>query len=152
MALAMSRVEPDSFITLRYRLAGPQGDVVNTFGRRPATLSMGSDQLSPALEKHLLGLPEGTHKIIELAPNEAFGEHNPDMVQWLARSELDQLNGGGGETYTVGEALQFPTPDGHGQIGAVIRAIAADGSLQLDFNHPLAGQPVTFEIELISVL
>ena len=148
----MSRVKPDSFITLRYRLAGPQGDVVNTFGRRPATLSLGSGQLSPALERRLVGMREGTRTVVEIPTGEAFGEHNPEMVQWLARTDLDQLNGGGGETYDVGEALQFPTPDGQGQIGAVIRAVAADGSLQLDFNHPLAGQPVIFEIELVSVL
>lgn len=148
----MSCVQPDSFVTLRYRLAGPQGDVVNTFGKRPATLSLGHGQLSPALERLMVGMEEGTHVVLEIPAGEAFGEHNPEMVQWLARSDLDQLNGGGGEAYDVGEALQFPTPDGQGQIGAVIRAIAPDGSLQLDFNHPLAGQPVTFEIELVSVL
>lgn len=148
----MSHVKPDSFVTLRYRLAGPQGDVISTFGRRPATLSLGSGQLTPALEQRLLGLEEGTRTTLDLPAGEAFGEHNPDMVQWLSRTDLDQLNGGGGETYDVGEALQFPTPDGQGQIGAIIRAIAADGSLQLDFNHPLAGQPVIFEVELVSVL
>ena len=55
----MSVVEPGSFLTLHYRLAGPQGDVVNTFGGKPATLSLGTGELSPVLEQRLVGLAEG---------------------------------------------------------------------------------------------
>ena len=52
----------------------------------------------------------------------------------------------------VGDIIQLPTPGGEGQIGAVVRAVREDGALRLDFNHPLAGQPVTFEVHLIGVL
>jgi FKBP-type peptidyl-prolyl cis-trans isomerase SlpA len=58
----VNRIEPGSFLTLHYRLAGPDGaDVVNTFGGKPATLSLGTGQLAPALERHLIGLEEGAH-------------------------------------------------------------------------------------------
>ena len=70
-------IGPDSFLTLHYRLSGPQGDVINTFNDKPATLSLGSGALSPALEQHLLGLAEGTRTTFELAAGLAFGWSEP---------------------------------------------------------------------------
>ena len=147
----MTTVELGSFLTLHYRLSGPQGDVINTFGGKPATLSLGAGELSPAVEDRLIGLAEGAHDTFELPAGAAFGERNPDMIQWLARKELDRL-GDPNERYAIGDVIQLPTPDGQGQFAAVVQAVRDDGALQLDFNHPLAGQPVTFEVELIGVL
>ena len=147
----MSNVEPGSFLTLHYRLAGPQGDVINTFGGPPATLSRGAGALAPAVEQRLTGLEEGARASFEIPAGEAFGERNPDMIQWLPRSELDSL-GDPDERYEVGEVMHLPTPDGQGQFAAVVLAVRGDGALKLDFNHPLAGQPVTFEIHVIGVL
>ena len=147
----MTRVEPASFLTLHYRLAGPQGDVINTFTGRPATLSLGTGELAPAVEQRLLGLEEGTRTVFEIPAGEAYGERNPDFLQWLARQDLNEL-GDPDEHYAVGDIIQMPTPGGEGQIGAVVRAVREDGALRLDFNHPLAGQPVTFEVHVIGVL
>ena len=147
----MSVVEPGSFLTLHYRLAGPQGDVVNTFGGKPATLSLGAGELSPVLEQRLVGLAEGARAAFDIPAGEAFGERNPDMIQWLARKELDAM-GDPQERYAVGDVIHLPTPDGQGQFAAVVQAVRDDGALRLDFNHPLAGQPVTFEVQLIGVL
>lgn len=144
-------IEAGSFLTLHYRLAGPQGDVINTFDGKPATLSLGNSELSPALEERLIGLQEGARATFEIPAGEAFGERNPDMIQWLSRRELDSL-GDPLEQYAVGEVVQMPTPDGQGQFAAVVRAVRDDRALQLDFNHPLAGQPVTFEVHVIGVL
>ena len=56
----MNLIQPGSFLTLHYRLAGPDGaDVVNTFNDKPATLSLGTGQLAPAMEQRLIGLAEG---------------------------------------------------------------------------------------------
>ena len=147
----MSVVEPGSFLTLHYRLAGPQGDVVNTFGGKPATLSLGAGELSPVLEQRLVGLAEGARAAFDIPAGEAFGERNPDMIQWLARKELDAM-GDPHERYAVGDVIHLPTPDGQGQFAAVVQAVRDDGALRLDFNHPLAGQPVTFEVEVIGIL
>ncbi|MBH1964043.1 FKBP-type peptidyl-prolyl cis-trans isomerase [Ottowia thiooxydans] len=144
-------IEPGSFLTLHYRLAGPQGDVINTFEGKPATLSLGTGELSPAVEERLIGMEEGVRTTLEIPAGEAFGERNPDMVQWLARKELNDM-GDPLEKYAVGEVVQLPTPDGQGQFAAVVRAVREDGALQLDFNHPLAGQAVTFEVHVIGVL
>ena len=147
----MSTVEPGAFLTLHYRLSGPQGDVINTFGGPPATLSLGAGELSPAIEQRLIGLAEGARATFELPAGEAFGERSPDMIQWLARQDLDEL-GDPQERYAVGDVIQLPTPDGQGQFGAVVQAVRDDGALRLDFNHPLAGLPVTFEVQVIGIL
>eukprot|EP01036_Dinobryon_divergens_P002912 gene2912-3829_t len=119
-AAALPTVQPGSFLTLHYRLAGPAGDVINTFADKPATLSLGTGELSPAVEQRLLGLAEGTRTTFELPAGEAFGERNPDMQQWVARKLLAQM-GDPDEQYAVGDVVQFPTPDGSGSYaGAVI--------------------------------
>ena len=146
----IARVEAGSFLTLHYRLSGPAGDIINTFNDKPATLSLGTGELSPAVEQRLLGLAEGTRTSFDLPAGEAFGERNADMQQWVARALLHKL-GDPLEKYAVGDVVQFSTPDGTGSYaGAVIDS--NDTAVQFDFNHPLAGQPVTFEVQLIGVL
>ncbi|MDM0106387.1 FKBP-type peptidyl-prolyl cis-trans isomerase [Variovorax sp. J22R24] len=143
-------VTAGSFLTLHYRLAGPAGDIINTFQDKPATLSLGTGELSPAVEQRLIGMEEGTHATFELPAGDAFGERNPEMQQWVARKLLAQM-GDPDEQYAVGDVVQFPTPDGTGSYaGAVIES--NETAVRFDFNHPLAGQPVTFEVKLIGVL
>jgi FKBP-type peptidyl-prolyl cis-trans isomerase SlpA len=150
MAASLPRVQPGSFLTLHYRLAGPGGDIINTFQDKPATLTLGSGELSPAVEDKLLGLEEGARATFDIAAGTAFGERNPEMVQWVARSLLAKM-GDPGEQYHVGDVVQFPTPDGMGQYAGAVRQVHDDAVL-FDFNHPLAGQPVTFEVHVIGVL
>ncbi len=143
-----------SFLTLHYRLAGPAGEIINTFGGKPATLSLGTGELSPAVEQRLLGLAEGTRTSFDIPAGEAFGPRKADMVQWVARKLLKQL-GDPNEQYAVGDVVQFPTPDGLSSYAGAAQQVreGEDGqSVQFDFNHPLAGQPVTFEVQLIGVL
>ena len=150
----MALVQPGSFLTLHYRLAGPAGDIINTFADKPATLTLGSGELSPAVEERLLGLEEGQRATFELAAGEAFGQHNPDMQQWVARKLLNDL-GDPDERYAVGEVVEFATPDGMATYaGVVVQVGNADSpnAILVDFNHPLAGQPVTFEVHVIGAL
>ena len=151
--LAAPLIEASSFLTLHYRMAGPDGvDIINTFGGKPATLSLGTGQLSPAIEQHLLGLPEGTHTTFELPAGIAFGDRNADLTQWVARKLLNEL-GDPDEAYKVGDVVQFPTPDGAGQYaGSVVQVKGQGDAVQFDFNHPLAGRPVTFEAEIVAIL
>ena len=147
----MNLVQPGSFLTLHYRLAGPDGtDVVNTFDDKPATLSLGTGQLAPAVEQRLIGLAEGSRRRFELAAGEAFGERNAQLLQRVKRSLLAEF-GDPDERYQLGDVVQFPTPDGQGAYAGVVRELGADWVL-FDFNHPLAGQPVSFEVQLIGVL
>jgi FKBP-type peptidyl-prolyl cis-trans isomerase SlpA len=146
----MPHIEASSFLTLHYRLSGPQGDIINTFADQPATLSLGTGELSPAMEQRLLGLEEGTHARFDLAEGEAFGERNPQMLQWVAKKLLAQ-HGDPLENYSVGDVVQFPAPSGEGTYAGAVCEVQADKVL-FDFNHPLAGQPVSFEVHVIGVL
>lgn len=153
----MNTIQEGSFLTLHYRLSGPDGaTLVSTFDGPPATLQLGSGQLAPAMEQRLIGLPEGAQQRFELAAGEAFGERNPELLQRVKQSLLRELGDPDAE-YSVGDVVQFPTPDGQGQYAGVVRetggADAADGGwLLFDFNHPLAGQPVQFEVRVIGVM
>lgn len=146
-------VAPASFLTLHYRLSGADGRVfIDTFDGKPATLSLGAGELAPALEQRLLGLAEGAEAGFDLAAGEAFGDHKPELRQWLARKLLDEL-GDPDERYAPGDVVRFPTPDGAGQYaGTVCDIRAEDGAVLFDFNHPLAGQRVRFDVRVIGVL
>ncbi len=144
-------IHEGSFLTLHYRLAGPDGaDVVNTFADKPATLSLGAGQLAPAMESRLIGLPEGAHETFALAAGEAFGQRNPTLLQRVKRSLLRELGDPDAE-YDVGDVVQFPTPDGQGSYAGVVRECGGTWLL-FDFNHPLAGKAVQFEVQILGVL
>ncbi|KIF80464.1 FKBP-type peptidyl-prolyl cis-trans isomerase [Noviherbaspirillum autotrophicum] len=139
-----------AYLTLHYRLAAADGnDIVTTFNDNPATLQLGTGQLAPFLEACLLGLPEGAHQTFELPPEQAFGPRNPDLIQRVSRATLDE-NSAGGDEYVIGDLIEFSAPSG-GRFAGVLRAIDDDSAL-FDFNHPLAGQAVKFEVKIIGVL
>jgi len=150
----MTNVQPvvtdASYLTLHYRLADADGnDIVSTFGGNPATLQFGGGQLAPFLETCLLGLPEGAHQTFELGPEQAFGPRNPDLIQRVSRATLEQ-HSDSNENYQIGDLVEFAAPGG-GQFAGVLRALDTDGAL-FDFNHPLAGQTVKFEVRIIGIL
>lgn len=143
-------VTQSAYLTLHYRLATLDGtDLVTTFHGNPATLMLGQGQLAPFLEARLLGLQEGAHQTFQLAPDEGFGGRHPDLVQLVSRATLD-ANSAPGAEYQVGDLVDFAAPGG-GRFAGVLRELRDDAAL-FDFNHPLAGQPLTFEVKLISVL
>jgi FKBP-type peptidyl-prolyl cis-trans isomerase SlpA len=144
-------VRADSHLTLHYRisLARSGGDVISTFGDRPATLTLGLGQLAETLERCLIGLPEGASASFDLPPEQAFGPRNADLLQRVSRAMLE-ANGERGATYAPGELLDFAAPDG-GRYAGVVKEVDAAGAL-LDFNHPLAGQPIRFDVHILGVL
>ncbi len=143
-------VTASAYLTLHYRLASADGtDVITTFGGNPATLMLGQGQLAPFLEACLMGLPEGTHQTFTLEPKQAFGERNPELVRAVTRATLDE-NSVPGADYKIGDLVDFAAPGG-GRFAGVLRELGEDAAT-FDFNHPLAGQPLQFEVQLISVL
>ncbi len=151
-ATAAARVEAGSFLTLHYRLRGPRGEAfIDTFDGPPATLSLGTGELAPAMEARLLGLTVGSEASFELEPGEAFGARSDALVQRLTRSLLAAGSSADEGDYEVGDVVRFPAPGGEACFAGVVRAVDAD-SLVFDFNHPLAGAAVRFEVKLIGVL
>jgi FKBP-type peptidyl-prolyl cis-trans isomerase SlpA len=139
-------VKPDSLVTLHYRLATVDDiEIVSTFDATPATLQLGSGELAPPLEAHLNGLPVGARRIFTLGPEEAFGPHNTQLLQRLPRAELPAA--GKIELHAL---VEFVAPGG-GKFTGMIRELDADSAL-VDFNHPLAGKTIRFEVEVVGIL
>jgi FKBP-type peptidyl-prolyl cis-trans isomerase SlpA len=143
-------VTETAYLTLHYRLASSEGtNIVSTFEENPATLQLGTGQLAPFLEACLIGLPEGAHQTFDLTPEKAFGPRNPDLIQRVSRATLAE-NSKSDEEYVIGDLIEFAAPSG-GRFAGVLRAIDAESAL-FDFNHPLAGQTVKFEVKIIGIL
>jgi FKBP-type peptidyl-prolyl cis-trans isomerase SlpA len=143
-------VGENAYLTLHYRLASMDGaDIVSTFQDNPATLQLGTGQLAPFLEACLIGLPEGASQTFELQPEKAFGPRNPDLIQKVSRATLDE-NSPADADYAIGDVVEFAAPSG-GRFAGVLREIDAEDAL-FDFNHPLAGQTLKFEVKIIGIL
>ncbi len=164
-AATTATVRADSYLTLHYRVGvdAPADstvptdaddesarDVIGTFGSRPATLQLGAGQLSPALEERLIGLEVGQRRVFALAAGQAFGPRNPQLVQRLSRDVLEREGEGDVDSYSPGDVVEFNAPGG-GRYAGVFRALE-NGYAVFDFNHPLAGQAVRFEVEILGIL
>ena len=149
-------VQPDSFLTLHYRIALASEDaidspVVDTFEDKPATLQLGCGQLAPSLEARLVGLSEGERASFELPPGEAYGDRRSELVQRLSRRQLDAETQPGAEL-EPGDWIEFAGPsNSQRRFAGVLRELDEESAL-FDFNHPLAGQPIRFDVEIIGVL
>jgi FKBP-type peptidyl-prolyl cis-trans isomerase SlpA len=132
-------------MTLHYRLRLEDGtELLSTFGGNPATLALGSGELAAGLEKCLaLAAPGGSY-VFELEPGQAFGERREDLVQSLPRASF-----GRELALEEGALIEFSAPDGTRHAGCV-RALH-DHDVLVDFNHPLAGRRVRFEVEVLAI-
>jgi len=141
-----SVVQADSLLTLHYRLAlADDNELVSTFGGKPATLQLGSGELAPVLEHCLIDLPVGERTVFLLEPEQAFGPHNPQLMQRFALNELPNP----GELREM-SLIEFKAPNGASYTG-LVRELTAEDAL-IDFNHPLAGKAIRFEVDVIGVL
>jgi FKBP-type peptidyl-prolyl cis-trans isomerase SlpA len=133
-------------VTLHYRLAtGDDTELVSTFGGTPATLHLGSGELAPTLERCLDGVAIGERHVFMLDPDQAFGPHSASLVRRIARSELPADH-----AVETNSLVEFDAPGG-GRFAGFVRELDADSAL-IDFNHPLAGKSVRFEVEVVGIL
>jgi len=141
-------LRPGSVATLHYRLECGGQEVVNTFDEGPETFTLGVGELEARLEVLLLGLNVGDHLTYELGPGEAFGSHDPAMIHTLPRGDFP-ANIAANMELAVDSGVEFTLPNGQTLTGSVLE-IDAD-KVRVDFNHPLAGLPVTFEVKILAV-
>jgi FKBP-type peptidyl-prolyl cis-trans isomerase SlpA len=111
---------------------------------KPAKLVIGDGSLTEGFEACLLGLKAGEEASFTLQPEQAFGAPNPDNIYYVDRDKFSN-----GIAPEVGAIIAFTQPDGS-ELPGIIREVAGQ-SVTVDFNHPLAGQVLTFEVEIIDV-
>ncbi|RLM28183.1 peptidylprolyl isomerase [Brenneria alni] len=111
---------------------------------KPALFRLGDGSLSDELEQHLLGLKCGDRRKFTLPPESAFGAANPDLIQFFLRRDFAQTG-----VPDVGTIMLFNGIGGNDMPG-IIRDVAEE-SVTVDFNHPLAGQSITFDLEVLDI-
>ena len=137
-------VAADSLVTLHYRIALPNGQpALSTFEATPATLQLGAGEMLPAIERLIVGLPVGGRQVFDLAAEEAFGPHRPELVEHVRREHMPS------QEIEAMSVMEFVAPDGSRYAG-LVREIN-DAFALVDFNHPLAGKPIRFEVEIVGV-
>jgi FKBP-type peptidyl-prolyl cis-trans isomerase SlpA len=139
-------VRPDSYLTLHYRITTLDGEeFLSTFDMSPATLQMGSGQLAENLEGVLLGLNASEHYVFELEPEQAFGVYNERLVERIARSGLPD-----GMELKENSVVEFTAPNG-ATFAGFLRELDETSAL-FDFNHPMAGKTIRFEVKIIGIM
>ncbi|GAB7264455.1 FKBP-type peptidyl-prolyl cis-trans isomerase [Dickeya ananatis] len=113
-------------------------------GGKPAMFRLGDGSLSAALEAQLLGLQVGDKRTFSLPPESTFGPSNPDLIQFFLRRDFAQTG-----VPEVGTIMLFSGMAGNDMPG-IIREVAEE-SVTVDFNHPLAGHTITFDVEVLEI-
>ena len=138
-------VGPDTRVTLNFKLSFEDGGVIDsTYDRAPASFTVGDGSLLPGFEKKLFGMGAGRRNVFTVLPEEGFGQPNPNNVQYFKRSDFDA-------SMELTEGLMISFADANrAELPGVVKSIDGD-EVVVDFNHPLAGRNIQFEVDIIAV-
>ncbi len=140
----MSTVGPGMRVRLHFTLSLEDGAVIDsTRTREPAEFEVGDGNLLPGFEAALFGLGVGDTKLVVLAPRDAFGERLIGNVRELPASAFADMQ------VEPGTIVSFAEPSGS-ELPGVVEAINGD-RVRVDFNHPLAGRNIRFEVQILAV-
>lgn len=138
------RIGPDKEVTLHFALKLGNGDVVDsTFDKSPATFKVGDGNLLPGFEQAIYGLKAGDKRSLEISPEQGFGQGNPQNIQVMPRSQFQDMELSEGLLVIFNDAANAELP-------GVVKAFD-DSQVTIDFNHPLAGKALSFDVEIIEV-
>jgi FKBP-type peptidyl-prolyl cis-trans isomerase SlpA len=130
-------------VTLHFAVLLDNGEEVDsTRHGQPATFEVGDGNLLPGFEAALFGMRAGDHARIELPPGQAFGEHRRENVQLLDRDRFRDV------TLEPGLVVSFAASEG--ELPGVVRRVF-ERTVEVDFNHPLAGRPIVFDVSILAV-
>ena len=141
------KIETGATVTLHFSLLFANGEEIDTTRNGdPATFVVGDGSLLPGFEAVLMGREAGFAEQIALAPEDAFGAHNPGNVQTMQRTRFSSLVGD--IELEEGLIVSFQAPDG--ELPGVVVALYED-AVRVDFNHPLSGKEITFDVSVLGV-
>ncbi len=113
-------------------------------GRDPLEFELGSGQVIPGFDNAVTGMAVGDSKNVRLEPEEAYGPRHEQLIQEVPKTALPE-----DMTPEVGMGLQSQTPDG--QVMQLTVTAVSETTITVDANHPLAGQALSFAIELVAI-
>ncbi|MCH8896873.1 MAG: peptidylprolyl isomerase [Chloroflexi bacterium] len=113
-------------------------------GDSPLEFTLGQGQVIPGFDQGVLGMEPGESKVLNIPVDQAYGPHNPDAVFEIDRSELPP-----DIPLEVGLRMQGNQPGG--RVAEITIVEFDDAKVKMDSNHPLAGQALTFDIQLVAI-
>jgi len=138
-------IGPGSVVTMNFTLSFKDGVVADaTEPNEPMTFTMGDGSLISGLEMAITGLKSGDKHSVEIDPLNGFGFSDPDSFHTMPRSEFSKEL-----PVDPGTVLSFSTPSGDEIPGTIVEV--NDDEVKVDFNHPLAGHDVIFEVEILDI-
>lgn len=137
-------IDARSRVTLHFAVLLDSGEEVDTTRRgRPATFEYGDGSLLPGFEAALLGMRAGDDAQIEIAPEQGFGPQRPDNVRLLERAWFPA-----DMALEPGVVVSFAAADG--ELPGLVRQVF-ERTVKVDFNHPLAGRRLIFDVSILKV-
>jgi len=141
----MEKVEPGLFVSVHYKGTLQNGEVFDTSeGRHPLEAEMGVGQIISGFEKALMGMSLNGKKVFTLDPEDAYGQKDESLTHSFPRADVPaEINP------EVGQTVALATQEGQ-QVPALITEVD-DEKVVVDLNHPLAGETLTFDIEVVGI-
>ena len=141
----MTQVKSGDTVRIHYTGTLADGSTFDSSeGRDPLEFTVGSGQIIPGLDKELPGMTVGDSKSVTIPADEAYGQTNTDAIHRVPRDVIPE-----NIEVAVGTRLQMQTQAGQQVAVTVIEVTEAE--VALDANHPLAGQDLTFDFELVAI-
>ena len=140
-----AQINQNSHVTLHYRIALTDGtELESSFGDEALEFIMGEDTLTEGMELALLNLKTGDKQTITLTPEQTYGQRDPDNIH-----DLNPADFPADMTPEKGQVIAFDTPAGD-DINGIVVDVQKD-KVSVDFNHPLSGNDLVFEVEILKV-
>jgi FKBP-type peptidyl-prolyl cis-trans isomerase SlyD len=132
-------------VSMNYKLTDDSGNVIDSSeGGEPLKYLHGAGNIIPGLEKALVGKVEGDKLDVRVEPEEGYGEHRADLIQSVDRAAFQGVD-------HIEEGMMFQAQAQDGSVQHVTVKAVEDDKVTIDANHPLAGTPLNFQIEILSV-
>ena len=136
-------IGPGRKVTMHFAIKLEDGQVIDTnFDKAPVEFEVGDGNIPEGFESALTGLKAGDHVELTIAPERGFGQHNPSNIQRMKRSDFKDMD------LEPGLVVSFQEPGG--EIPGVVVEFD-DANVSVDFNHPLAGKTLIFEVKVLQV-
>lgn len=142
--MADTPIGPGTRVTLTFSLSLENGDLIDSTGDKPATFDVGDESLLPGFEKAMFGLKAGYSGVLPISAEHGFGMPNEDNIHIRRITEFTP-----GTEFTEGLVISFADGEGS-EIPAVVTRVFKD-TVEVDFNHPLAGKALLFEVNIVRV-